>query len=224
LKMRELIIIAEGYTEEEFIKNSVRPFMNKHGIHSITPIRVTSSPGFKGGLRKGSFQKLKNDALRYLKQNSDVIVSTLIDFYHLPTDFPEYTEAFMRPQIENKILHLETAMGRSINHNRFVPYIQMHEYEALLFAKLDGFKEIPDITPEQIITLKNIIDQHASPEMINDGDKTSPSRRLLNIIPSYRKKLFGSYIPLVNGFDSILESCPRFNAWIQVLIQRMQEK
>ena len=221
--MRELIIIAEGYTEEEFIKNSIRPYMNQQGIYTVTPIRVTSSHGFKGGLRKGSFQKLKNDALRYLRQTDDVIVSTLIDFYHLPTDFPEYAEALAKPQIENKIFHLEEAMGRSINHNRFVPYIQMHEYEALLFAKLDGFKEIPDITPQQITILKNAIEQHANPELINDGQETSPSRRLINTIPSYRKKLFGSFIPLVNGFDSILESCPRFNAWIQVLVQRMQE-
>lgn len=220
--MRELIIIAEGYTEEEFIKNSVRPYFQQQEIYTVTPIRVTSSPGHKGGLPKGSYNKLENDAKRYLRQMDDVIVTTLIDYYHMPADFPEYTEAMQIHNVTGRIKHLEEAMYRSVNHDRFIPYIQMHEFEALLFAKMDGFNELPDITPSQLTKLKNTIEAHDTPEKINDGENTSPSKRLITIIPNYQKKLFGSYIPLVNGFDSILSSCPRFHAWIDTLIQRMK--
>ncbi|HTB99916.1 MAG TPA: DUF4276 family protein [Ferruginibacter sp.] len=201
--MRELIIIAEGGTEEDFAINSIRPYFNQHGIHSVTPIQVTMGSGSRGGLLKGSYRKLKKDALRYLRAD-DVIVTTLIDYYHLPSDFPEYELAMSKVSLMDKINHLEDAIKRDIDNYRFIPYIQLHEFEALLFTKIDGFKGLPDVSAAQLTTLENILNEFENPELINNGVETAPSKRLLNIIPGYQKKLYGSYIPLVNGFDSIL--------------------
>jgi hypothetical protein len=220
--MRELIIISEGYTEEEFAINSIRPYFNQHGIYSVTPIRVTSSPGFKGGLLRGSYRKLRNDAVHYINEANDVIVTTLIDYYHLPSDFPEYELAMSKVSLMDKINHLEDAIKRDIDNYRFIPYIQLHEFEALLFTKMDGFKGLPDVSAAQLITLENILNEFENPELINDGVETAPSKRLLKIIPGYQKKLYGSYIPLVNGFDSILTTCPRFNNWIETLLTKMK--
>jgi hypothetical protein len=219
--MRELIIIAEGHTEFEFINKCISPYLNNFGILSVKPILISSSPGHKGGIRKGSYQKLKFDVHRYLKQMKDVLVTTLIDYYRLPPEFPGYTEAVKKTLCTEKALCLEQAMDSDINDKRFIPYIQMHEFEALLFTKLDGFRELPAIDRHQIAEIQKIIDDFENPEMIDDGNETAPSKRLIKIIPGYNKKTYGNSIAITNGFTIILDKCPRFRNWIEKLMKQM---
>jgi hypothetical protein len=215
--IRELIIIAEGYSEEEFVKNLIRPYLNQFGIVSVTPIKVSSGPGLKGGIRKGSYSKLRKDAQRYLLETNDTLVTTFIDYYHLPKDFPGYSEAMIKNPTIERIKYLENAMKDDISPRRFIPYIQMHEFEALLFTDIRGFKELPEVNSNHLDKIQEILNVYQNPEEINDGNDTSPSNRLINIIKSYNKILYGSYIPLVNGFNTILQKCPRFNQWIENL-------
>ena len=64
-------------------------------------------------------------------------------------------------------------------------------------------------------SIKQIIDSFPNPEMINDGPNTAPSKRLINLIPRYRKVYHGSEIASENGIQSILDKCPRFSNWIE---------
>jgi hypothetical protein len=116
---------------------------------------------------------------------------------------------------------LEDACLEDIGDNRFIPYIQLHEFEGLLFTDTKGFKSLPDITTTGIQELTDIVDSFPNPELINEGKDTAPSKRLMKLIPSYQKPLYGNFIALENDFNSILSKCPRFKAWIDVIIERM---
>ena len=97
----------------------------------------------------------------------------------------------------------------------------MHEFEALLFTKWVGFADfqIPEANKKAI---KKIIAEFPNPELINDRPQFAPSKRLENlIIPKYEKPFHGNYIALENGFDAILEKCPRFKHWVDTLVARM---
>jgi len=146
----------------------------------------------------------------------------LIDFYRLRNDFPKFSEAqqFQNNPVQ-KVTFLEQACFDDINDRRFIPYIQLHEFEGLLFTKMDGFNNLPDLTEHSKIALEKIIQDFPNPEMINEGLRTAPSKRLLDLIPNYKKPLYGNYIILENGLDSVFDKCPRFNAWIENLVKRL---
>jgi hypothetical protein len=212
--MKKLIIICEGKTEQQFVKNSITPYLRQNGIEIIK-----SSP--LNGLSKGSYVRIKNDINKFLKQSKGDLVTTFIDFYKLPTDFPDYIQAMSNYQIESKVSSLEIAFGKFVDQPNFIPYIQLHEFEALLFSSINGFQNL-SLDKNVFEEIKNIIDNFVNPELINEGIHTSPSKRL-EIIPGYNKPTFGNIIAEGNGFNSILEKCPRFNNWITTLVNRMQE-
>ncbi len=210
--MKKLIIICEGSTEEKFVKNLIAPYLLQNGVKI-----VKGSP--LNGLSRGSFERIKNDALKFLKQSNDVFVTTLIDFYKLPTDFPEYNRAMTQYQIDSKVSMLEIEFGKFVNHPNFIPYIQLHEFEALLFSDLMGFQGL-SLDKRVLQKIENIVSNFANPELINEGIHTAPSKRL-EIIPGYNKPTFGNIIAEANGFNSILQKCPRFRNWIELLISKM---
>ncbi|MBL0107434.1 MAG: DUF4276 family protein [Ignavibacteria bacterium] len=84
---------------------------------------------------------------------------------------------------------MEKSCSEDINELRYIPYIQLHEFEGLLFTKMDGFELIPAINndPIKISELQEILINYPNPELINEGSITAPSKRLSNIIPGYRK-------------------------------------
>ena len=53
----------------------------------------------------------------------------------------------------------------------------------------------------------------------NDGSTTAPSKRLDDIIDDYSKVVYGSLLAQEIGLKKIQEKCPRFNAWINKLLE-----
>ncbi len=212
---RRIIIVVEGDTEEEFVKSSIQPYFQGFGIHDVRGIKIQTSPGHKGGI--GSYGKFKRNVENYLKQEKDIVVSSLLDYFRLPTSFPKYDEALKIPSAYERVNFLENAIGEDINHHRFLPYLQLHEFEALLFTDLKGF-EYCGFPVHQTQAIQAIIQDFETPEDIDNHPDTAPSKRLMEIIPSYNKVLFGNIIIQENGFHSLLEKCPRFSSWIKRLI------
>jgi hypothetical protein len=78
---------------------------------------------------------------------------------------------------------------------RYLPYLQLHEFEGLLFNNLQIFyDQIPKDELVGIEELTNTLDEFADPEMINDQRETSPSHRLKRIIKGYNKVIYGNYL------------------------------
>jgi hypothetical protein len=214
---RRVIIVVEGDTEEEFVKDSVAPFLfQRHGIFDVRPIKVATSPGYKGGI--GGYGKFRNDVTRYLKQEHDIVVTSLLDFFRLPPSFPAFKDSLKISDFADRIVFLEDAIAKDISDQMFLPYLQKFEFEALLFTDITGF-EYCGITKSQKQELQKILADYPNPEDINDRPETAPSKRLQKIIPNYNKVLFGNVIIQEHGFPKLLEKCPRFAAWIEKIAE-----
>lgn len=211
---KRLYIVVEGQTEEEFVKDLLAPFFIQHDIYAY-PVIIHTSKGHKGGFV--NYQHLRNDITKLLlSQGQDVIVTTFVDFFRCP-DLPYKDDWCNIPCHSEQVALMEKAMEKDISDWRFVPYIQLHEFEALLFSSAIGFGKYFD--RETTTRIQKIIDSYDNPEDINSSPEGAPSKRLLRIIPDYDKVMFGNTIALEIGFDTILKKCPRFNAWIELLIK-----
>lgn len=139
--MKRLIIIVEGQTEEEFVNISLRNYFNEKGIYDISAIKIQTSRGHKGGFV--NYNHLRNDLKKVLGE-SNVVVSSILDFFQIPKSVPNYQLMDSATNIDDKIDLLLEGMSNDINDRRFIPYIQKHEFEALLFSSNIGFEEMYD--------------------------------------------------------------------------------
>lgn len=215
--MKRLIIVVEGQTEQEFVEQCLRPYLaEKYQVYSVSG-RLIGKPGHKGGNVK--FSRLKTDVDILLKEK-DVIVSMLIDYFRLASDFPNFDQCQQLNVVDTKLDVLEQALAYSINDRRFVPYIQKHEFEALLFASDSGF--IKYLKPKTCDQLRVITEAFNNPEDINNDQP--PSYRLIDVMKSieglaYDKPAYGNIFALEVGIEQILAKCPRFAQWVERLIK-----
>lgn len=212
---KRLYIVVEGQTEEEFVNSLMAPFFQESGIY-VYPVIIHTSKGHKGGFV--NYDHLKNDVTRLLKsQGQDVVVSTFVDFFRCPA-LPTQKEIDLLQSNRDKVIAMEKGISFDINDSRFIPYIQLHEFEAVLFSSISGFNRYfgDDISYE----IQNIIDSFENPEDINSSPATAPSKRLIKIIPEYDKVMYGNILALENGFECVLERCKRFREWIEILLER----
>jgi len=217
--MKRLYIVVEGQTEQEFVRELIAPYFQDFGYYDVRPFLIRTSRTGRGGFV--NYQYLKNDITRLLKQESDIVVTTFVDFFRIPTNVPQYNNCVQRhANIFDKALCLENAIKQDISDHRFIPYIQLHEFEALLFSSNKGFKFYYS---DQIVKFtQSIIDQYANPELINNNPGSAPSKRLLKIIPDYEKVIHGNLIAMEVGISTIIEKCTRFRKWIDDLAKELQ--
>ncbi len=217
--MKRLFIVVEGQSEEEFVKELMTPFFIKNGIYSIQVSLIHTSKGHKGGFV--NYEHLKNDLFKLLKsQGQDIIVTTFVDFFRCP-ELPGQVDINSLKSNYEKVKAMEENIAKDINDRRFIPYIQLHEFEALLFSSVAGFEKYFDVNITKEI--QSILDSFQNPEEINSSPETAPSKRLLRLIPKYDKVFFGNSIALEIGMDTIMEKCPRFRNWVNILIGLCKE-
>jgi hypothetical protein len=114
---------------------------------------------------------------------------------------------------------LEETFAKDIGDARFLPYIQLHEYEAYLFSDPAWFAYFYHHHEKQIAALKAIADAHVTPELIDDGQNSSPSKRIVGVLPDYEdaKPVIGPQVAELIGLNVIREKCPHFAAWLSRL-------
>lgn len=212
--MKRIIVICEGPTEKEFCEKSLFPhFISKNIIIDYPLIKKSS-----GGIIKWS--EIKRQIENHLKQDSAAFVTMLIDYYGLykKHEFPEWENSLKEADKNQRMDLLEKAMKQSIDEKlgyRFIPYLQLHEFEGLLFNNLETFKsQIPANEITNVRELENVISSYPNPEMINDTPDNAPSKRLIKLIAGYRKVVYGNILAEVIGLERIRNKCPRFNVWI----------
>lgn len=220
--MRNIFIIVEGYTELEFVKGVLGPHLMENGVTYVHPFTVTTNENLnkKGGGK--TYAHLRKDLLKSVKYNPQKIVTTLFDYYAFPKDSPSREDCGRKLSVDEKISCLEEAIKNDIAPNNpfFFPYLQKHEFEALIFSSNSGFESnLPQISQETQI----IINQFENPEEINDSAVTAPSKRIISLLPQYRKPLYGNVLALEVGITAMREKCPRFNNWIDNLIRIASE-
>ncbi|MDE6023003.1 MAG: DUF4276 family protein [Muribaculaceae bacterium] len=211
---KRLYIVVEGQTEEEFVKDLMAPYFQDRGIY-VYPMIIHTSKGHKGGFV--NYSHLKNDINKLLKsQGEDIVVTTFVDFFRCP-ELPEAEKWEKIPNHNYQVVEMEKAISRDIDDRRFFPYIQLHEFEAVLFSSNNGFQKYFD--EEYALLLQGIVDSYDNPEDINSSPEGAPSKRLIKIIPEYDKVMYGNIIALEIGITTILEKCPRFRDWVNTLLE-----
>ena len=211
---KRLYIVVEGQTEEEFVNELMSPFFLDRGIY-VYPMIIHTSKGHKGGF--ASYYHLRNDVNRLLKsQGVDIIVTTFVDFFRCP-ELPGKDEWICIQNHCERVAAMEKVIKNDIDDRRFYPYIQLHEFEALLFSSDKGFMKY--FEEKETLQLKGIIESFDNPEDINSSPEGAPSKRILRIIPDYDKVMYGNIIALEIGLRTIREKCPRFNNWVNTLIK-----
>lgn len=221
--MKRLIIVVEGDTEKEFIDNVLSPYLYGKGLQSVSCFKIKHT---KGGLTK--YRHLKTDLLNCVYE-SNVVVSTLIDFFALPNDFPKYNEATEIANKAERLTFLENAIVEDIESEKneyfpnLMPYIQLHEFEALVFSSIDGISSLFGDDEANFAEIERIIDTYSNPEDINDNSKTAPSKRLLELIKGYHKVVDGVMIIEEIGIETVLKKCTRFNNWVETLIEKVKK-
>ena len=207
----------EGQTERAFIRDILKPYFGSRQIdlHAVMLRR-------QGGIPR--YAKAKDVIVRSLKEDAALICTTMVDFYGMPTDWPGRDQANRCQScvekadiVERSILeNIAGSLGNSFNSRRLMPYVQMHEFEALLFsspallAESLGDKSLSFI----FLTIRN---KFSTPEEINDHYDTCPSRRIEGVFQSFRKTINGITAASRIGLKAMRQECPHFNEWVTKL-------
>jgi len=215
---KRALILVEGQTEERFVKDILAPVFLERGLYLSPTVlvtkRVKDGPNFKGGVT--NFAKFTNDVERLLNDAGDALVTTLIDYYGLPSDFPGMSTRPHGSPIQ-RVKHVETALCRHFGNRRnFLPFLLLHEFEALLFSST---VELPRTMTQmgKSREFAAIREGLNSPEEIDERPDFAPSKRILSIFPAYRKRLHGPTTAKRIGLATIRAECPHFSSWLAAL-------
>lgn len=161
-------ISVEGSTENEFVNRVLRGHLEERGVY-VFPVTVTtklniSGPNYRGG--NVTVHRATSEITKLLP-NFDY-VTTLYDFYGFKG----------RQQGETPDELCDRIAGMLQNPASFIPYIQMHEFEALLFSDpaVIGSFASSDVDQNQLeILVSDAVRQCGGPENVNDSPNTAPS-------------------------------------------------
>jgi len=215
--MNRVRILVEGQTEQAFIRDILRPYFDTRQIylHAVMFRR-------HGGIVP--YERAKKVILRSLKEDTGLICTTMADFYGMPTDWPGRDQAnhcrnYIEKAnvVEGSILEdITGSQGGSFNSRRLIPYVQMHEFEALLFSSPVELAEgLGDEKLSSVfLTIRN---EFSTPEEINDHYDTCPSRRIEKVFQGFKKTINGITAARRIGLEKMRQECPHFNEWVTKL-------
>jgi hypothetical protein len=217
--MVEIIVIAEGVTEEKFIKQVVAPALRPLQIF-MKPLLLNTSQNAKGGAV--TFDRLKFNARNTLRQFPNALLSTFLDLYALDTDFPGFAPAKELAEVYARVAQLERALHGAIiahvgcNPERFLPHIQPYEFEGLLFSDVHALSAVEPTWAKGLAALSQVRMAAESPEHINEGFDTKPSRRLEDLLqPKYKKAFHGPRAAEHITLEVMERECRHFAAWME---------
>lgn len=227
--MKRLKIIVEGQTEDTFVRNLLANYLYEKDSNwiEITPLLVLHSEKdgikYKGGVRRNNgYKYITRYISNLVKEDDGAYYITMFDFYAFPQDIPNYSVAMSKSNPFDRVKFLEDQFYQDIylqtGYHKFIPYLQLHEFEALLFTNPHAYIGYL-IDSDQLNLLLKIRNSEISPEHINNGPTTAPSKRMIQIIPGYDKlkAVEGPNLAELTGIDSIRKACLHFDEWLTKL-------
>ena len=225
--MTRLLVHVEGETKETFVNQVLAPHLYGRGFSSVSARLIGNARqrDRRGGIR--GWPSVRGDLIRHLHEDRNCIATTMVDYYGLPQRgpgaWPEREQASARafpdkaPLVQDALAaDVREQMGVDFEERRFVPYLMMHEFEAMLFSDCAGFGTgigRPELTP----CFQQIRDEFASPEEIDDSPTRAPSKRVEGLVAGYQKPLLGILAVMEIGLPRIREECPHFSGWMSHL-------
>ena len=225
--MTRLLVHVEGETEEAFVNNILGPHLYRFGFHSVRARLIGRTPqrSHRGGI--GAWTGVRKQIVNHLREDRHCVATTMVDYYGLPQDGPRAwpgRATATRLEHSNKAGEIEAQlaqdvtriMGPGFDKHRFVPYVAMHEFEAMLFSDCARFAAGIG-RPELESRFRAIRDRFSSPEDIDDSPESAPSAQILRLVPGYRKPTMGNRASLQIGLERIRDECPNFRRWLERL-------
>lgn len=211
-------MLVEGQSEEIFVKHTLTPHLALHGVYVQSPIvlwtkRLPEGRGFRGGV--SNWNQIRRDLLP-LTRDGNAWVTTLMDFYGLPEDFPGLPDALGAGNAQEKVIALQERFAVEINHQRFIPFLALHEFESWLFSDPDAV-EAHFGKAHLAEQLRDAVQDAGAPELINHGVTTHPKARLKNLVGAYKETSDGPTLLEKIGITTVRAACPHFDRWLQRL-------
>jgi len=215
--MNRVRVLVEGQTEQAFIRDILSPYFDLRQIY-LHAVKLRR----QGGITP--YERAKDVITKSLKEDAALICTTMVDFYGMPTDWPGREQANRcrgcaekADIVEDSILKdITESLGSSFNPFRLMPYVQMHEFEALLFSS--PLKLAESLGDKKLSSIfQTIRNEFSTPEEINDNYDTCPSRRIEGFFEGFKKTINGISAASRIGLETIRQECPHFNKWIEKL-------
>jgi len=215
--MNRVRVLVEGQTEQDFIRYILKPYFDTRQVY-LHAVKLRR----QGGITR--YAKAKDVIVRSLKEDAALICTTMVDFYGMPADWPGRDQANLclscaekADIVEGGILKdIAGHLGNSFNPNRLRPYVQMHEFEALLFSSPATLAESLGIE-KSIPAFMAIRNEFSNPEEINDDYDKCPSRQIEGVFQGFKKTINGITAASRIGLEKMRQECPHFNEWITKL-------
>jgi len=212
-------VICEGPTEVTFVYSLLSEPFRAKGIELYPSLVGTA--GHKGGNFK--YERLFNDVEKRLLGDKTSYCTSFFDFYGLPESFPGKIEAGKLSSVNEKATYLKTALVEKLSAklgvdvvSRFIPYVQMYEFEGLLFSNPESLALSVGCT-NTVEKFQAIRDEFDSPEAINNSPQTAPSKRIEKLCIGYDKVTAGSIAAMDIGLSEIRKECSLFDEWLTEL-------
>lgn len=216
--MREVIVFAEGPSDEQFIKRVVAPAL-RHLQIFLKPQTLNTSKDASGGAV--SFERLKFNARNTLRQKPEAVLTTFLDLYGLDTDFPGFEASKKKADVYQRTETLEQALHEAIvahvgcRPERFISHIQPYEFEGLLFSDPTALAQTEPGWHVHAPTLSAIKAAFETPEHINDSYETKPASRLEKLLqPTYKKTRHGPLAAEKVTLATMEQECVHFRGWL----------
>ncbi len=220
--MARLVMVVEGHAEEAFVNQLLQPHLAERGVYCFAS-RVEFSR-HKGQIHRGGlldWGKADRDIRRWLRthQGGNVHFTTMFDLDALPENTPGRGLSTNPQNPEARVTAIEGEIGKSIGDRRFFPYIQLHEFEALVLVDAAKLGEFYPNRKREAVQLAEMVTIEGPPERINDGNETAPSKRIIKLIPEYHggKRAVSPFVLERIGLDNLRSACPHFGAWLTCL-------
>lgn len=221
--MKRLHLTVEGQTEAAFATTVLAPHLANYHVFLARPRFTGLHKRRRGRIPRGGMLNTFGHALKdiktWLKEDAspDARFSMMIDLYSLPRDFPGYDTGMSKSSGTEQAIALESALASELGDSRFVPYLQVHEYEALVLADPRRISFLYDVPDAIINAFCKQCAEYGTPEEINHGQHSHPKYRIRKMIGEYDENVAGPLIAEDIGLPTLRVSCPHFGRWLSIL-------
>jgi hypothetical protein len=221
--MVRLYFYVEGQTEQEHVARVLTLHLARFGVQVMGAVLAASGRRHRQVSRGGGrrYQPMRNDLGNLLRQDArpDARFTTMFDLYALYSGFPAWDEAEKQRHIpQERVLTLERAFAADVGDPRFIPHIQLYEFETILLCEPGHLALVYEHSDAGIAALQAAV-AATSPELVNDGETTAPSKRIIAQFPQYsgQKTTVGAELAQCVGIDTTRSLCPHFDHWLKTL-------
>lgn len=223
--MNDVIAFVEGQTELEFVRHILAPHLRTFSIR-LEP-RLPGRKHGHGGVP--SWESIRGDIIRAFRGSPSCYCTTMFDINGMPHGWPGRASAAGMPcdargaHVERELSDdLNKQMGQDFRRERFIPYVQVHEFEALLFTKPEVLADVlaslsGKSTSRLASELTKVLQKAGKPESINDEPDNAPSKQITKLTTRYRKPVHGVLVAERIQLRDMREACEHFDFWVRQL-------